>query len=100
MREALAFRQARLARYPEHVVSEYYLDINEGLASYTGTVLAAPSAEDAIARARELLAGAEDGTSMCAPLRTIPVPRMASCWMPLRQAGHKGCAPATSRLSC
>jgi hypothetical protein len=63
VREALAFRQARLARYPEHVVSEYFLDINEGLASYTGVVLAAPSAEDAIARAIELLAGAEDGES-------------------------------------
>lgn len=63
VREALAFRQARLARYPEHVVSEYFLDINEGLASYTGVVLAAPSAEDAIARAIELLAAAEDGES-------------------------------------
>lgn len=63
VREALAFRQARLARYPEHVVSEYFLDINEGLASYTQTVLAAPSTEDAIARALELLAGAEDGES-------------------------------------
>jgi hypothetical protein len=63
VREALAFRQARLARYPEHVVSEYFLDINEGLASYTQVVLAAPSAEDAIARALELLAGAEGGES-------------------------------------
>jgi hypothetical protein len=63
VREALAFRQARLARYPDHVVSEYFLDINEGLASYTQTVLAAPSAADAIARALELLASAEDGES-------------------------------------
>lgn len=63
VRDALAFRQARLARYPEHVVSEYILDINEGLASYTGTVLAAPSAAHAVARALELLAGAEDGES-------------------------------------
>ncbi len=63
VREALAFRQARLARYPEHVVSEYFLDINEGLASYTQVVLAARSAEDAIARAIELLASAEDGES-------------------------------------
>ena len=63
VREALAFRQARLTRYPDHVVSEYFLDINEGLASYTQTVLAAASAEDAIARALEHLAGAEDGES-------------------------------------
>jgi len=63
VREALAFRQARHTRYPDHVVSEYVLDINEGLASYTQTVLAAPSATDAIARALELLAGAEDGES-------------------------------------
>ena len=63
VREALAFRQARHTRYPDHVVSEYVYDINEGLASYTQTVLAAPSATDAIARALELLAGAEDGES-------------------------------------
>ena len=63
VREALAFRQARHTRYPDHVVSEYALDMNEGLASYTGTVLAAPSEADAIARALELLAAAEDGDS-------------------------------------
>ncbi len=63
VREALAFRQARHARYPDYVVSEYALDMNEGLASYTGTVLAAPTADDAIARGLELLAGAEDGES-------------------------------------
>ncbi|MGH8519489.1 MAG: hypothetical protein ACREUE_18710 [Panacagrimonas sp.] len=63
VREALAFRQARHTRYPDHVVSEYVLDINEGLASYTQIVLAAPSETDAIARALELLAGAEEGES-------------------------------------
>jgi hypothetical protein len=63
VRDALAFRQARLMRYPEYVVSEYFYDMNEGLASYTQTVLAAPSGTDAIARALELLAGAEDGES-------------------------------------
>jgi hypothetical protein len=63
VRDALTFRQARHARYPEHVVSEYALDMNEGLASYTATVLAAPSAADAIARALELLEGAEEGES-------------------------------------
>lgn len=63
VREALAFRQARHTRYPDTVESERALDINEGLASYTQTVLAAPSEADAIARALELLAGAEDGES-------------------------------------
>ena len=63
VRDALAFRQARHTRYPDHVESEYVLDINEGLASYTQTVLAAPSEADAIARALELLAAAEDGES-------------------------------------
>ena len=41
---------------PTTSISEHALDINEGLASYTQTVLAAPSAADAIARALELLA--------------------------------------------
>lgn len=57
--DALAFRQARHARYPEHVVSEYALDMNEGLASYTATVLTAPSPTEALARGIELLADAE-----------------------------------------
>jgi hypothetical protein len=61
--DALAFRQARHARYPDHVVSEYFLDTNEGLASYTQTVLAAPSDTDAVARALELLTEAEQGDS-------------------------------------
>jgi hypothetical protein len=63
VREALAFRQARHARYPDRVESERALDINEGLASYTGTVLAAQSEADAIAGVLELLAAAEDGES-------------------------------------
>ncbi|MEO7192571.1 MAG: hypothetical protein ABI051_16080 [Vicinamibacterales bacterium] len=61
VREALAFSQARHARYPDKVESERALYITEGLASYTQTVLAAPSPADAIARVLELLAAAEDG---------------------------------------
>ena len=63
VRDALAFRQARHTRYPDYVESERALDINEGLASYTGTVLAAPSEADAIAGALDLLADAENGES-------------------------------------
>ncbi|MET1081694.1 MAG: hypothetical protein ABWY12_01365 [Burkholderiales bacterium] len=63
VREALAFRQARHTRYPDKVETERGLDINEGLASYTGTVLAAPSEADAIADALDLLAAFEDGES-------------------------------------
>lgn len=63
VREALAFRQARHTRYPDKVESERALYILEGLASYTQTVLAAPSRADAVARALELLASAEDGES-------------------------------------
>src|SRR5688500_4850614 len=63
VRDALAFRQARHARFPDNVASEHGLHITEGLASYTQTVLAAPSESDAMARALELLAGAEAGES-------------------------------------
>src|SRR5512138_2322498 len=41
IRDAVAFRQARYARFPDMVETERALDINEGLASYTGVVLAA-----------------------------------------------------------
>jgi hypothetical protein len=63
VREALAFRQARHMRYPDKVQSERALYITEGFASYTGTVLAAPSAADAIARGIELLEAELGGDS-------------------------------------
>jgi hypothetical protein len=59
VREALAFRQARRMLYPASVEDERGQEITEGLAAYTGTVLAAQSAADAIVRAVDLLAGAE-----------------------------------------
>jgi hypothetical protein len=63
VRDALAFRQARRTLYPASVESERAQEITEGLAAYTGTVLAAESAADAIASALELLDGAERGES-------------------------------------
>lgn len=59
VRDALAFRQARRTLYPASVEDERGQEITEGLAAYTGTVLAAQSAADAIVGAVELLAGAE-----------------------------------------
>ena len=59
VRDALAFRQARRMLYPASVESERGQEITEGLAAYTGTVLAAESAADAIAGALDLLADAE-----------------------------------------
>jgi len=63
VRDALAFRQARRVLYPASVEAERAQEIAEGLAAYTGTVLAAESAADAITGALELLAGAEAGES-------------------------------------
>src|SRR5438270_724340 len=60
--EACGRRPAR-TRYPDKVESERALYILEGFASYTQTVLTAPSEADAIARAIELLADAENGES-------------------------------------
>jgi hypothetical protein len=61
--DALAFRQARRMLYPASVADERAQEITEGLAAYTGTVLAAPSPADAIAGALDLLANAEVGES-------------------------------------
>jgi len=63
VRDALAFREARYARFPDKVETERALDINEGLASYTGIVLAAQSKADAIASALDELVGQESGES-------------------------------------
>jgi hypothetical protein len=61
--DALAFRRARRALYPTSGESERAQEITEGLAAYTGTVLASESAADATAGALDLLTGAEAGES-------------------------------------
>jgi hypothetical protein len=61
--DALAFRQARHARFPGQVETERALDINEGLASYTQAVLPALSESEAVASALAELAAAETGES-------------------------------------
>jgi hypothetical protein len=58
VRDAFAFRQARRMLYPASVEDERGQEITEGLAAYTGTVLAAQSAADAIVGAVDLLDGA------------------------------------------
>jgi hypothetical protein len=63
VRDALAFRRARRALYPASVEDERAQEITEGLAAYTGTVLAAQSAADAIVGALDLLDNAEKGES-------------------------------------
>ena len=63
VRDALAFRQARRTLYKGSAENERALEINEGLAAYTGTAAAADSVADAMARAVEILAGAETGES-------------------------------------
>ena len=63
VRDALAFRQARRMLYAANVESERGQEITEGLAAYSGTVLAAPSAADAIVGALNLLAGADTAES-------------------------------------
>ena len=59
VREALAFRQARRMLYRSSVESERASEITEGLAAYTGTVVAAQSSAEAIASAVDLLGAAE-----------------------------------------
>jgi len=71
VRDALAFRQARHKLYPASVEDERAQEITEGLAAYTGTVLAAPSAADAIVGALDLLAGAEAGALEASFVRTF-----------------------------
>jgi hypothetical protein len=59
VRDALAFRQARRALYPGSAETERSAEIAVGLAQYTGTVVAAPSAAEATASALDQLAAAE-----------------------------------------
>ena len=63
VRDALAFREARQTLYPGSAEKERALEINEGVASYTGVAAAADSEADAVAGALDALAGAETGES-------------------------------------
>ena len=59
VRDALAFRRARRTLDPDAAERERASEIMEGLASYTGTVVAAPSPSEALASALDQLAAAE-----------------------------------------
>ena len=71
VRDALAFRQARRKIYPASVEDERGQEITEGLAAYTGTVLAAESAADAIVGAIDLLTGMEAAALEASFVRTF-----------------------------
>jgi hypothetical protein len=59
MRDALAFRGARRALFPDATENERRSEINEGLAQYTGTVVTATSSAQAIASTLDQLSAAE-----------------------------------------
>jgi hypothetical protein len=63
VRDALAFRQARRMRYQGSAEKERALEINEGIASYTGVAAAAESAAGAATRAVEILAACDGDDS-------------------------------------
>jgi hypothetical protein len=63
VRDALAFRQARRMRYQGSAEKERALEINEGVASYTGVAAAAESAAGAVTRAIEILAACDGDDS-------------------------------------
>jgi hypothetical protein len=71
VRDALAFRQARRMLYPASVEDERAQEITEGLAAYTGTVLAASSPAEAILGAVDLLTGAEAAALEASFVRTF-----------------------------
>ncbi len=57
--DALAFRSARRARFPEAAENERLLEMNEGLAQYTGTVASSASTAEAVADAIDQLTKSE-----------------------------------------
>lgn len=59
IRDALAFRRARQAEFPAAAAREAAEEIREGLAEYTGIVVATPTTADAIAMGVRRLAAAE-----------------------------------------
>ena len=75
LRDALAFRTARRKVFPNAADNERMLEMNEGLAQYTGTVAAAASAADATSDAIQQLASAATVASF---IRTFAYPSGAA----------------------
>ena len=75
LRDALAFRAARHAAFPGAAENERLMEINEGLAQYTGTAVAAPSHQAAVADAIDQLAKAPENATF---VRTFPYPAGAA----------------------
>ena len=73
--DALAFRQARRAAFPDAAESERVLEISEGLAQYTGTVIAAGTTAAAVKDAIDQLAEVETNATF---IRTFPYPSGAA----------------------
>ncbi|HUF28669.1 MAG TPA: hypothetical protein VMM18_16940 [Gemmatimonadaceae bacterium] len=71
IRDALTFRRARHAAFPDAAVKERPSEINEGLPEYTATVTAAASRAEAVADAIDQLARAPDKDSF---VRTFAYP--------------------------
>lgn len=71
LRDALAFRQARRLEFPGATAIERVVEMNEGLAQYTATVLVAPERAEAVADAVEQLEEAPEDPSF---LRTFGYP--------------------------
>lgn len=75
IRDALAFRAARRARFPGAAESERLLEMNEGLAQYTGTVSAFESPAEAVADAIDQLRKAPENQTF---VRTFAYPSGAA----------------------
>ena len=69
--DALAFRRARHAAFQGSAEIERVLEVNEGLAQYTGTVVVYPAGKDAEVNAAKQLAQAEKNPTF---VRTFPYP--------------------------
>ena len=63
VRDAIAFRRVRRAQFPDGAADERALELNEGLAEYTGIALAAASAEQRHELARRRLAVLDTATN-------------------------------------
>lgn len=75
VRDALAFRERRRALFPQAAPAERAVEINEGLAQYTGTVAAASSRAEAVQDAVAQLAEAPEKESF---IRTFAYPSGAA----------------------
>ncbi len=101
VRDALGFRMARRKAFPNAAENERLLEMNEGLAQYTGTAASAAAGRRREGRRDPTIGGGgHEPHRSYGPLRILRGPLTACCWTNTRPAGRAASNTPTISGNC